>query len=132
MAIASDTYGAVFKNGAAILLARVVGADGQLVVPGDVALITYSVLELDERRPDETTVVEGHEAKVLLADEVFFAGLQSDSLWSADTTGYNFRHEIDVSAYEAFPAAGVSYQVRYEVTPTSGQKLVFRFHLRAI
>ena len=49
-----------------------------------------------------------------------------------DSEGYNFRHELDVSQNEAFPKAGTVYQVRYELTPVLGQKIVFRFQLKSI
>lgn len=132
MPTAQDTFGAVFKNGAAILLARVVGADGEAVTQSDLSAIRYSVLELDAGLPDSTSAVAGHDNVPLSVGSVVFDTLQTDSLWSIDATGYNFRHEIDVGAAEAFPTAGVSYQVRYEATPVSGQKMIFRFHLRAI
>ena len=74
----------------------------------------------------------GHDAASLAVGTTVFDALQNDSLWTVDSTGYNFRHEVDVSTNEAFPQAGVSYQVRYELTPMTGQKVVFRFHLRAI
>ena len=132
MASAQDTYGTVFKNGAAILLARVVGTDGSPLVASDASALQYSVLELDECRPDQQTAIDGHDDVTLSIGESIFDTLQTDSLWTLDATGYNFRHEIDVSSDEAFPKAGVSYQVRYQLTPVSGQKVVFRFHMRAI
>ena len=64
--------------------------------------------------------------------DVVFNSLQTGGLWTVDEVGYNFRHEIDVSTAEAFPKAGVQYQVRYELVPTSGQKTIVRFQLRVI
>jgi len=58
--------------------------------------------------------------------------LQTGGLWTIDQVGYNFRHEIDVSQDEAFPKAGAHYQVRYELTPPTGQKSIVRFQLRVI
>jgi len=132
MATAQDTYGTVFKNGAAILLARIVGSDGSPITTSDVATLRYSVLELDECHPDQQVAIDGHNDASLTLGSVLHDTLQTDSLWTADSTGYNFRHEIDVASNEAFPKAGVSYQVRYQVTPVNGQKIIFRFHLRAI
>ena len=63
---------------------------------------------------------------------VIFNALQTGGLWTVDEVGYNFRHEINVSSSEAFPKAGVQYQVRYELTPTTGQKSIVRFQLRTI
>ncbi|MEM6329101.1 MAG: hypothetical protein AAF790_02515 [Planctomycetota bacterium] len=129
---AQDTPGAVFKNGAAILLARVVGADGQAITASDLSSIRYSVLELDECRPNTSVVVPGPDGVAIAAAPTVFDTRQTDALWTVDAAGYNFRHELDVATNDAFPKAGVAYQVRYEMTPVSGQKVVFRFHLRAV
>lgn len=132
MATSQDTFGTVFKNGGAILLARVVDGAGDPITTSDVVSLSYSVLELDDCDPNSTTAVSGHDSESLSVGSVVFDTLQTDSLWTVDATGYNFRHEIDVATDEAFPKAGVSYQARYVLTPVSGQKMVFRFHLRAI
>lgn len=132
MATAHETYGTVFKAGSAVLLARIVGSDAEAIVQADVSTIRYSILKLNERAPDSTEAVDGHDDVLLTVSDVLFDTLQTDDLWSADVVGYNFRHELDVATNEAFPTAGVSYQVRYVVTPASGQKIVFRFQLRAI
>lgn len=127
-----DTHGAVFKQGPAILLARVVGADGQAITQSDVSLISYSILEIDLRLPDSSKPVAGHQDVSLPVSACVFDTLQTDTTWSADAEGYNFRHVVDVTTADAFPAAGVCYQVRYEITPVIGQKIVFRFHLRSL
>lgn len=132
MSTAQETYGTVFKQSSAVLLARIVGADAEAIVQADVTAIRYSILKLRECQPDVSEAIAGHDDVALTVSEVVFDTLQTDDLWSADVVGYNFRHELDVSTDEAFPTAGVSYQVRYEVTPVSGQKIVFRFVLRAI
>lgn len=129
---AQDTHGAVFKRGSAIMLARIVDANGQPVTQADVASIRYSVLELDSRDPDAATPVTGHENAALPTNQCLFDTLQTGGLWTTDAEGYNFRHAIDVAAADAFPKAGSLYQVRYEVAPTAGQKIVFRFQLRCL
>jgi hypothetical protein len=129
---ANDIYGSVFKNGSALLMARIVDSDGVHVQQAGIDAIEYSVLALDPCRPDIGTVVAGHDAVALDVAEVIYNALQTGGLWTVDEVGYNFRHEIDVSVDEAFPKAGAIYQVRYHVTPTSGQKTIVRFQLRAI
>jgi len=129
---AQDIFGTAFKNGTAILMARIVDATGANVQQAGIAAIEYSIFELDPCRPDNLVVVAGHDGVALVVADVIFNALQTGGLWTVDEDGYNFRHEIDVSTTEAFPKAGVQYQVRYELTPTTGQKSIVRFQLRVI
>jgi hypothetical protein len=129
---ASDIHGTAFKNGSAVLMARIVDSSGQNVQQSGVASIQYSVYELDPCRPDNLSLVAGHDGVSLTVDDVIYNTLQTGGLWTVDEVGYNFRHEIDVSDSEAFPKAGAQYQVRYELTPASGQKTIVRFQLRVI
>ncbi len=129
---ANDIYGTVYKNGTALLLARIVDSAGQAIQQTGVSTIQYSVYELDPCQPDSLTVVAGHDGVTLTVGDVIFDALQTGGLWTVDSVGYNFRYEVDVSQNEAFPAAGAQYQVRFELMPTSGQKTILRFLLRAI
>jgi hypothetical protein len=113
-------------------MARIVDSDGVVVQPSGVSAIEYSVFELDPCRPDVFTVVAGHDGVALDVGDVIYNSLQVGGLWTIDEVGYNFRHEIDVSQDEAFPKAGTQYQVRYEISPTSGQKTIVRFQIRVI
>ena len=129
---ANDIFGTAFKNGSAILMARIVDAAGANVQQAGLAAIEYSIYELDPCRPDNLAPVAGHDGVSLTVADVIFNALQTGGLWTVDEVGYNFRHEIDVSTTEAFPKAGAQYQVRYELTPTTGQKAIVRFQLRVI
>ena len=132
MPTAQDTFGTAFKNGSAVLMARIVDAAGANVQQAGIAAIEYSIFELDPCRPDNLTPIAGHDGESLVVASVIFNALQTGGLWTVDEVGYNFRHEIDVTASEAFPKAGTQYQVRYQLTPTSGQKSIVRFQLRVI
>lgn len=132
MPTAQDIRGTVFKNGSAVLLARIVGPDGDAVATSDLASIRYSVLAIDPIDHNTLTPVNGHDDAALTVEDVFYDTLQTGGAWSIDETGYNFRHELEVATDDAFPTAGTDYQIRYEVTPVSGQKLVFRFVVRCI
>jgi hypothetical protein len=132
MSQANDIFGTAFKNGSAILMARIVDAAGANVQQSGVAAIEYSIYELDPCRPDNLTVVAGHDGVALTVAGVIYNTLQTGGLWTLDAVGYNFRHEIDVTTSEAFPKAGVEYQIRYELTPTAGQKSIVRFQMRVI
>ena len=119
---ASDTYGTVQKNGTATFMARVVDATDTPIQPTVIAAAQYSVYLLDDQDPDSWLAV----------DQVVLDQLQADSLWTADTLGYNFCHELDVSACQAFPTAGRRYLVEYTLTPTLGQVIKVRFRVYAI
>jgi hypothetical protein len=132
MSQANDIFGTAFKNGTAVLMARIVDAAGANVLQAGIAAIEYAVYELDPCRPNNLAAVAGHDGVSLTVANVIYNSLQTGGLWTVDEVGYNFRHEIDVSTAEAFPKAGTQYQVRYELTPTMGQKTIVRFQLRVI
>ncbi len=132
MSQAKDIFGTAFKNGSAVLMARIVDAAGANVQQAGLAAIEYTIYELDPCRPDQLVAVAGHDGVSLTVANVIFNSLQTGGLWTVDDVGYNFRHEINVGVSEAFPKAGVQYQVRYELTPTAGQKTIVRFQLRVI
>ena len=54
-----------------------------------------------------------------------FDTLQTDSRWSEDDTGYNFRHTVGASV---FSEANHHYEIEYVFTPASGEvyAVVFR------
>lgn len=132
MPVARDIPGAVFREGAAILLARIVDAADIPITQGSASAIEYSVFELNQFDPEDLTVVAGHDGVALDPADVLFDTLQTDAAWTVDATGYNFRHDLGGSGGEPFPRAGACYQVRYELTPVVGQKIVFRFKLRSL
>lgn len=132
MAVAKDIHATVFRNASAVFMSRVENALGQAITQASVASIRYTVYELDVDDPTELTAVVGHQDATLVINDVVFDTLQTDESWTVDATGYNFRHELDVSLNEAFLEVGGIYQVRYELTQVLGQKIVFRFKLRCI
>ncbi len=129
---AQDIQGTVFKNGSAILLARVVGADGEAITRNTLAAIRYTASLLDDQDPDQQTPLDGHVAISLSVAEAIYDTVQTDAIWTRDSIGYNFKHVLDVSAHEAFPTAGRSYRIVHELTPTSGQVILVRFRVHAI
>jgi hypothetical protein len=133
MAEAQDVHGTVFKNGSATLLARVVGATGVVVNRADVVAVKYGIFLLDERDADSQAAVAEHTNVSLTVADVLFDTLQRDALWTRDTTGYNFKHVLDVSGHQAFTIAGRAYRVVYELAPAGGgQVILVRFRVHAI
>jgi hypothetical protein len=128
----TDIFGTVFRNGTATLLARVVGPTGATVVQADVAAAAYSVYLLDGDDPDRREAVAGHDSVSLDPAAIILDQLQTGAIWTADAVGYNFRHQLDVSAHAAFPHAGRRYLVEYQLTPADGQAILVRFRLNAI
>ena len=132
MANAVAIDGRIFKNSTGQLMARVVGDANAAVAQADIASIVYSVYTLDPDDPDDQEVIDGHEDVALTVADVVFDSLQTDSRWTVDSTGYNFRFEIDVSSDEAFPVRGDVYLVRAELKPTSGQVIVVEWKIKCV
>jgi len=118
-------HGEFRKNASVILLARVEGNDGALVTQASIASATYTVYLLDPTDPDVQTAVEDHEDVAIAPADLIFDELQTDDLWGdTDGTGYNLKHQLDVSEAQAFAAAGVEYLVRIELTPADGGQVI--------
>ena len=130
--MSTDTYGTAFKDGSVTCLARVVGHNAAAVTRTDISSIEYSIYLLEADDPDSRTAVTGHTDVALDKISVVFDSLQTDARWTRDTTGYNFRHTINVAASAAFTLAGRDYLVEYRLTPYSGQVILVRFRLHCI
>ena len=128
----TEIYGSVLEGGSAVLFARIVYADGSLVAPDDIASIAYSIVERDNGGETSPLSVAGHTDISITPAAVLFSTLQTDSPWTVDEEGYNFRHEIDATSAAAFPKADCTAIVRYELTPVVGQPIVARFSLEVV
>lgn len=129
---AADIQGAVFKNGSATLLARVIGADGSPIQKADIRSARYTVALVDEDELDAQTPVAGHTNVAVSVAALVYDALQTDDLWDVDSTGYNFKHVLNVTSHQAFASAGRVYLVTFTLTPTSGQPILVRFRVHAI
>lgn len=127
-----ETRGVVLAGATALLMGRLARSDGQLVTAAETVGISYRIVARAPCCSADDAPVVGHDQALLTPSEVLFESLQADAAWEVDSTGYNFRHEIDISSHAAFPEAGRSYAVRYELTPVTGQPIVFRFLIEAI
>ncbi|MEN6458593.1 MAG: hypothetical protein ABFC63_06650 [Thermoguttaceae bacterium] len=132
MSEAIDIHGTAFKNGSLTLLARIVDDNGANLTLAAANSVRYSVYLLDDQDPDVRTAVEGHDNVGLTIADVLFSSLQTGSIWTVDTTGYNFRHVLDVSSHPAFTLAGRRYLVEYRVMPVVGQVILVRFRINVI
>jgi len=132
MADATPIYGTAFKGGSAILMARVVDVDAGVIVQADITSIAYSVYLLDDSDPTSRTAVTGHAAVALVVANTIYDTLQTDASWTADTTGYNFRHVVNRSTAEAFGTSGRNYLVEHTLTPAAGQIILLQFRINVL
>lgn len=136
MANPSPIQAVALRNSSPVLFARVVDSEGNNITQAALSTITYSVYLLDKDWPedrDNRTAVSGHSAaSVTIATSVFDTLQTDDDRWDVDTTGYNFRHQIDVSSNACLTVAGRRYLVEYTITPTSGQAIVVQYIVRVL
>jgi len=88
-------------------VARVLWPDGSVVAAADIngsgTLRIYREGDETETVVDSQTVVVGK-----------FVALTTDGYWTADSTGYNFRYQVDADA--SFPEGGESYICQFTFT----------------
>lgn len=132
MAEACEIQGVAFQNGSAVLLARVVGANGELLTPVLIQSAQYTITLLDDNDLSAATPITGHTAVPLNVSSLLRATPVVDDAWDLDTVGYNFRHEINVTSAAAFALAGRHYRVQYALTPSEGQVILVRFRVHVV
>ncbi len=103
----------VNEGSGALYLARVGIWDGSNAQQADISTITYATYDLDSSTP-ETAVGSGS----LTVSSVIFDTLQTDAVWTKDSTGYNFSHQIPKAS---LPNGGHRHRVVYVFTPASGE-----------
>ena len=118
---------AVVEDASLSLMRRLRKWDGSYLTQADVTSIAYSIY--DERT---RSVVSGHDGVALTVSQVVYDTLQTDALWTADATGYNFKHTIDVSSNPAFPEEDRSYLVEHVITLASGPPIALLWRVRVV
>ena len=103
----------IWEDASVALMARITGADGTAIAQADVSTITYAVYDTHSTTKNTATT----SGSVVVADDVFDT-LQTDSRWSVDSTGYNFRHDI---AATVFTVGGHVYEVEYKFTAATAE-----------
>lgn len=117
----------VLRNGTFTVMSRVdQHENGVLITQAGLSAVSYTIYLLDKDWPDDPnmrTPVSGHEDVALTIGSVVFDTLQTGDPWnySAEPTGYNFKHTIDVSTNLAFTIAGRYYLIKFKFTPVAGQ-----------
>lgn len=85
--------------------------DGSVAQQADITSIGYKVYDVD----DPTTVII--EDAAVDVSTVFYDSLQTDSRWTADSTGFNFAWAAPVTAC---PDGGKTYIAQFTTTPATG------------
>ena len=99
----------ILQGTAPFVLARILAPDdGDRILQADLSAIVWSLFELDGEL--SVAIVDG--ATLTIAD-VIFDTLQTDSRWTKDSTGYNFKHQIP-SANLA--TGGHTFRAEYKFT----------------
>ena len=115
MATTEPIKATVWEDGGAALMARVVGNSATAITQAAITSISYSVFDLSGTTPN--TAITGYSAVSLTVADVVYDTLQTDARWTADSTGYNFRHDI---AAAVFATGGHRYRIEYKFTPATG------------
>jgi hypothetical protein len=101
----------IWENTQPTCMARVEGSTGGNITPSDVSALKYNVFNLSSTAPTValTTGTLSTTANV-------FETLQTDSRWSKDTTGYNFRAVLPSTL---FSGDDQRYRAEFWFTPSS-------------
>jgi hypothetical protein len=114
------------EDGGATVLGRITARDGSgaatgisgegnWLEPADVATITCKVFDLDSATPNTAFATP----TVTVVTSVVDPPVTSTAIWTLDSTGYNFIHDLAASN---FPTGKHRIRVEYEVTLTGGGK----------
>jgi len=117
---ATLTQANVWEDSGATCMARIVGSDAGNIQQADISSIACTVTRTDTSAAVATPAI-------VVANTVFDT-LQTDSRWTKDTTGYNFRHTILAAS---LAESDITYRVEYAFTPSSGQVFHVVFELRS-
>lgn len=107
------------------LMARVTGEDAALITQASIDSITIDVY----RMVGSSAVAVGTQGSLTVADVVFDT-LQTDSRWTEDSTGYNFRYTVPAAR---FATAG-RHRIEFWFTGADGSvfPLVFEGPVREL
>jgi hypothetical protein len=127
-----EARGTVAVGGTIACMARIVDIETNTnMTITDVSTVVYTVYAVNEANQSRTPITDQTAISLTPAD-VFYDSLQTDAGWTEDSTGFNFRHIVDISTNAAFATVNVTYVVEYTVTPDSGQKIIVPFRVVAI
>lgn len=104
-------------------MARWQGSTGGNLQQANVSKVSYETHDLDV----SSTAGAVSSSTGLVVGDVVFDALQTDSRWTKDASGYNFRHTLSSTV---LAIGGHTYRTEYKVTESSTgadvSKVVFR------
>ena len=101
----------VNQNSTFAIMYRVL-VDGSNMVQADVDTIEFAVYNDDTREQVQALTA-------LVVANVVFDTLQTDDRWSADSDGYNFRHDV---SHSLLTDPDVTYRIEYKITLDGGSE----------
>ena len=107
----TPTRATIYEDTGITCMARIQGDDAVNITQATTSAITVAVFK--HANPPATST-----ASLTVADVVFDA-LQTDSRWSHDSIGYNFRTQLPSLV---FADGDATYTVEFKFTPTSGSQ----------
>jgi len=117
--------GVVWERSGVSLMARIVGQDAQNITQSALVSISFKIFDL--------AVPEAAKSSgTLTVSSVVFNTLQTDTRWTKDATGYNFRHDVGATA---FSGGTKDWRIEYLFTPSGGAApfwVVFELHAHRI
>ena len=103
------------EDGSAYVMSRVMRKNSSqnlvALVPADVSAIVRTVFTTEDGE-----IVIG--PTTLTVGDTILAALSTGSVWTIDSTGFNFTDTIPPTA---FPAGDIEYQIEYKITLTAGE-----------
>lgn len=91
-----------------------VSGEGNWIQQADVSSITYETFDLEA----PTTVATS--GTLTVSDAILDTPVTSTAIWTKDSTGYNFIHDLPAAA---FPSGGRVVRIEYEITLAGGAVL---------
>ena len=107
----TPTRAIIYEDSGITCMARIQGGDASNITQATTSAITVAVFK-------NANTTATYTASLTVAD-VIFDSLQTDSRWSKDSTGYNFRYGVIASVFDSGDA---TYRVEFKFTPTSGSQ----------
>lgn len=104
---------AVPESSTTVFMARVYGTDAALLTQADLTSVVLTV-----RDKADSAVNIGASPYTLTIASVVFDTLQTDALWTEDSTGYNFKY---VTLAAQIPDGALTYRFEYVFTTTSSE-----------
>lgn len=115
--------GTVWEDNGVLCMARVLGADGSAVQQADITGIGRKVFDLSSTAP--TSV---QHSTTLDSTNVLFDTLQTDSGWSKDVTGFNFKDTVPSTL---LVIGNHLYRIEHAFTPAAGEQFHTVFEIFA-